>query len=116
MYESCIGQPNILYITVGDTAANEVIIYFDRNIDTFSVPDNTDFDVRFSGASVVIAVVLIPTDGDGNSTTVTIILNRNILSTESGELDYTLGTAPIISLDDSMPIGSFYNQHITNNV
>ena len=116
MYESCTGQPNILDITVGDTAPNEVLIYFDKNIDTFSIPDVTDFVAKFSGSSVAITTITVSVDGDGNSMMVSLLLIRAILSTESGTLDYTNGTTPIISLDNAMPIGSFYDQNITNNV
>ncbi len=109
-FRSCIGGLEIENITIGDVSPNQVLIYFNTDIDVYSMPPEGDFEVRFSGINEpVTAVTMFP----GNI--LALFVGRIVSSNETGWVTYRKGAYPIRT-NDGKPIGSFYRRNIKNNI
>lgn len=102
---SCLTK---LPVSVVLTAANEIIIRYDINVDPTIGLAESDFVLWFSGGTVNVTSIWIAVDLDGSSKTILFTLSRVIAAGETGRITYTPGTPRITFLGTTIEGGTFY--------
>jgi hypothetical protein len=99
--------PTLESAVVTNETPNQIDLIFSEALDENSVPSNLDFSISGTETTLMITAVVI------SGTTVTILLNGNILDNDVPLLDYSGSDLQDI---DGNNVVSFTNEVITNNV